>query len=136
MHRRQPIHPALSLVFVFRLRQTCATPSPLVPLKQIPRARLIRHVWELVALAVCDYNVTAGLEGILVVDHLGAEELRRVMRGLIGHHGQSLAFMRFITPWMELSRKLSELVAVRQHALMTGTFSRRRRDSKLFTRSV
>lgn len=70
------------------------------------------------------------------MDHLGAEELRRAMRGLIDHHGQSLAFMRFKTPLMKLARKLSELVVVRQHASMTGSFCRRRSDNKLFTRSV
>lgn len=54
---------------------------------------------------------------------LGAEELRRAQRGLIGHHGQSLAFMRFKTPWMELARKLSKPVVVRQHAPLTGPFA-------------
>ena len=64
--------------------------SPLVPLKQIPRVHLIRHVRELVAPAVGDDHVAAGLEGLQVVGHLGAEELRRVQRGLVDHHGHAL----------------------------------------------
>ncbi len=39
-------------------------PSPLVPLKQIPRVDLVRHVRELVAPAVGDDHVAAGLEGL------------------------------------------------------------------------
>lgn len=82
---------------------------PLAPLKQIPRAHLVRHVRELVTPAVGDDHVAAGLEGLQVVGHLGAEELRRVQRGLVGRHGTPLAFTRFMTLWMELARKLSEL---------------------------
>lgn len=65
-------------------------PSPLVPLKQIPRVHLVRRVRELVAPAVSDDHVAAGLEGLQVVGHLGTEELRRVQRGLIYHHGHAL----------------------------------------------
>ena len=65
-------------------------PSPLVPLKQIPRVHLVRHVRELVAPAVGDDHVAAGFEGLQVVGHLGAEELRRVQRGLVDHHGHAL----------------------------------------------
>ena len=65
-------------------------PSPLVPLKQIPRVHLVRHVRELVAPAVGDDHVAAGLEGLQVVGDLGAEELRRVQRGLVDHHGHAL----------------------------------------------
>lgn len=65
-------------------------PSPLVPLKQIPRVHLVRRVRELVAPAVSDDHVAAGLEGLQVVSHLGAEELRRVQRGLVDHHGHAL----------------------------------------------
>ena len=65
-------------------------PSPLVPLKQIPRVDLVRHVRELVAPAVGDDHVAAGLEGLQVVRDLGAEELRRVQRGLVDHHGHAL----------------------------------------------
>lgn len=64
--------------------------SPLVPLKQIPRVDLVRHVRELIASTVGDDHVAAGLEGLQVVGHLGAEELRRVQRGLVDHHGYSL----------------------------------------------
>lgn len=64
--------------------------SPLVPLKQIPRVDLVRDVRELVAPAVGDDHVAAGLEGLQVVGHLGAEELRRVQRGLVDHHGHAL----------------------------------------------
>ena len=83
--------------------------SPPVPLKQIPRIHLVRHVRELVAPAVGDDHVAAGLEGLQVVGHLGAEELRRVQRGLVDTTGIPLAFTRFMTPWMELARKLSEI---------------------------
>lgn len=64
--------------------------SPLVPLKQIPRIDLVRHVRELVAPAVGDDHVAAGLEGLQVVRDLGTEELRRVQRGLVDHHGHAL----------------------------------------------
>ena len=80
----------LNLVSVFRLRQIRAISSPLVPLKQIPRVHLVGHVRELVAPAVGDDHVAAGLEGLQVVGHLGAEELRRVQRGLVDHHGHAL----------------------------------------------
>lgn len=40
--------PRAQFSFYFRLRQTCAIPSPLVPLKQIPRVHLVSHVRELV----------------------------------------------------------------------------------------
>ena len=65
-------------------------PSPLVPLKQIPRVNLVRHVRELVAPVVGDDRVAAGLEGLQVVGDLGAEELRRVQRGPVDHHGHAL----------------------------------------------
>ena len=64
--------------------------SPLVPLKQIAGIHLVHHVRELVAPAVGDDHVAAGLEGLQVVGHLGAEELRRVQRGLVDHHGHAL----------------------------------------------
>ena len=71
-------------------RVAAAVASPLVPLKQIPRIHLVRHVSELVAPAVGDDHVAAGLEGLQVMGHLGAEELRRVQRGLVDHHGHAL----------------------------------------------
>lgn len=70
--------------------RVAAIGPPLIPLKQIPRVHLVRHVRELVAPAVCHDNVAAGLEGLQVVGHLGAEELRRVQRGLVNHHGHAL----------------------------------------------
>ena len=64
--------------------------SPLVPLKQVPRVHLVRHVRELLAPAVGDDHFAAGLEGLQVVGDLGPEELWRVQRGLIDHHGHAL----------------------------------------------
>lgn len=63
--------------------------SPLVPHKQIPRVHLVRQVRKLVAPTVGDDHVAAGLEGLQVVGHLEAEELRRVRRGLLDHHGHA-----------------------------------------------
>ena len=71
-------------------RISLVPPSSLIPLKQIPRVHLVRHVRELVAPAVGDDYVAAGLEGLQVVRDLGAEELRRVQRGLVDHHGHAL----------------------------------------------
>lgn len=65
-------------------------PSPLVPLKQVPRVHLVRNVRELVAPAVGHDHVAAGLEGLQVVGHLGAEELWRVQGGLVDNHGNAL----------------------------------------------
>ena len=76
--------------FMHKDRVAAAVSSPLFPLKQIPRVHLVRHVRELVAPAVGDDHVAAGLEGLQVVGHLGAEELRRVQRGLVDHHGHAL----------------------------------------------
>lgn len=64
--------------------------SPLIPLEQIPRVHLVRHVRELVAPTVGYDHVAAGLEGLQVMRDLGAEELRRVQRGLVDHHGHAL----------------------------------------------
>lgn len=64
--------------------------SPLVPLKQIAGVHLVSHVRELVVPAVGHDHVAASLEGLRVVVHLGAEELRRVQRGLVDHHGHAL----------------------------------------------
>ena len=73
-----------------RLKIAVGNPSPLVPLKQIPREHLVRHVRELVAPAVGHDHVAAGLEGLKVLGHLGAEELRRVQSGLVDHNGHAL----------------------------------------------
>lgn len=112
MDRRQPIHPVLNLVSVFRLRKICASRSPLVPLKQIPRVDLVRHVRELVAPAVGDDHVAAGLEGLQVVRDLGAEELRRVQRGLVDHHGHALGLHALHDA---LDRARAEVVGVGLH---------------------
>ena len=79
----RPIHPSLKTVKYReeRLPPNSGCRSSLVPLKQIPRVHLVRHVRELVAPAVGDDHVAAGLEGLQVVGHLGAEELRRAQRG-------------------------------------------------------
>ena len=82
--------PRAQFGFCFRLRQTFANRSPLVPLKQIPRVHLVRHVREFVAPAVGDDHVAAGLEDLQVVGHLGAEELRHFQRGLVDQHGHVL----------------------------------------------
>lgn len=86
--------------------------SPLVPLKQIPGINLVRHVRELVAPAVGDDHVAAGLEGLKVVGHLGAEELRRVQRGLVDHHGHAL---RLHALHDALDGARAEVVGVRLH---------------------
>ena len=70
--------------------KTQLNPSPLIQLRQIPCIYLVRNVRELVALAVGDGYVAAGLEGLQVVGPLGSEELRRVQRGLVDHHGHAL----------------------------------------------
>ena len=79
----------LTIRLVDKTRVVASGP-PLVPLKQVPRVNLVRHVRELVAPAVGDDRVAARLEGLKVVGHLGAEELRRVQRGLVDHHGHAL----------------------------------------------
>ena len=61
----------------------------LIPLKQIPRVHLARHVDQVVAPAVGDDHIALGLEGRQVVRRLGAEELGRVERGLVHHHGHA-----------------------------------------------
>ena len=63
---------------------------PLVQLKQIPRVHLVHHVRELVALEVGSDHVAAGLEGLQVVGHLGAEELLSVQSRLVDNHGHAL----------------------------------------------
>lgn len=82
--------PSSLTISKIRMIRVAGRPSPLVPLKQIPRVHLVRHVRELVAPAVGHDHVAAGLEGLQVVGHLGAEELRRVQRGLVDHHGHAL----------------------------------------------
>lgn len=64
--------------------------SSLVALEKVARVHLVRHVREFVAPAVGHDHIAAGLEGLRVVGHLGAEELRHVQRGLIDHNGHAL----------------------------------------------
>ena len=94
-------------------RISLVPPSSLIPLKQIPRVHLVRYIRELVAPAVGDDRVAAGLEGLQVVGHLGAEELRRVQRGLIYHHGHALGLHALHDA---LDRARAEVVGVRLHS--------------------
>ena len=103
----------------------------LISFEQISRIHIFRHVRELVAPAVGDDHVAAGLEGLQVVGHLGAEELRRVQRGLVDHHDRHMAFMRFMTPWMELARKLSEVGFIIRRRMPTIGFSLLQHSHKL-----
>ena len=85
-------------------------------LKQIPRVHLVHNVRELVAPTDGDNNVTAFLEGLQVVGHLGPEELRRVQRGLVDRYGHSLGFHRFHDALDGTRAGASELIfIVRQH---------------------
>ena len=86
--------------------------SPLVPLKQIPRVDLVRHVRELVAPAAGHDHVAASLEGLQVVRDLGAEELRRVQRGLVDDHGHALG-LHALHDALDGAR--AEVVGVRLH---------------------
>lgn len=81
---------ALKQLFVPKVNLAQRGPLPLVPLKQIPRVHLVCHIRKLVAPAVGHDHVATGLEGLKVVGDLGAEELRRVQRGLVDHHGHAL----------------------------------------------
>lgn len=84
----------------------------LVSFKQVACIDLVRHVRELVAPAVGDDHVAAGLEGLQVVRDLGAEELRRVQRGLVDHHGHALG-LHALHDALDGAR--AEVVGVRLH---------------------
>ena len=99
-----------TIILIYKIR--IAVSTPLIPLKQIPRVHLVRHVRELVAPAVGDDHVAAGLEGLQVVGHLGAEELRRVQRGLVDHHGHALGLHALHGA---LDRARAEVVGVGLH---------------------
>ena len=114
--------PALNAV---KLMEECGRPpqaaaSPLVPLKQTPRVHLVRHVCELVAPAVGDDHVAAGLEGLQVVGHLGAEELRRVQRGLVDHHGHAFGLHALHNA---LDGARAEVIAVGVHRYAMNTLT-------------
>lgn len=72
--------------------------------------RLLLHVGELTEPAVDDDDVTARLEGVEVVGHLAAEEVRGVELGPQTSTGTPLAFARFMMPCTELAGKLPEPV--------------------------
>ena len=92
-----------------RARPAQACPSPLVPLKQIPCLNLFLIACELVAPAVGNDPVAAGLKGLQVVATPEPKNSDVSVVGSLTATGTPLAFTRFMTPWMELARKLSEL---------------------------
>lgn len=79
----------LTMRFVDKAKNRGRESSPLIPLKQIPRVDLNRHVCKLVASAVGHDHVTASHEDPQVVRGLGPEKLRRVQRGLVDHAGHA-----------------------------------------------
>lgn len=101
--------------------QSCSLANILIPLEQIPRVDLIGHVGQVVAPAVGNDHVAAGLEGRQVARDLAPEELGRVEGGLAGHHGAPLALTRIMMPWMEEARKLSGFdFVIRRYTPTTG----------------
>lgn len=92
--------------------QSCSLANILIPLEQIPRVDLFRHVGQVVAPAVDHDHVAAILEGRQVVRHHAAEELRRVERGLAGHHGDALGLDALHDA---LDGACAEVVGVRLH---------------------
>lgn len=103
------------------LKQAVDRPPPQVQLKQIPRVRLVHSVRELVTSAVGDDRVAAGLECLQVVRDPGAGVFGSSSVGSWTTTRTPFAFTRFMTPWMELARKLSELdIIVRRHTPTTG----------------
>lgn len=95
--------------------------SPLVPLKQIPRVHLVRHVREFVAPAVGHDHVAACLESLKVVGHLGAEEFRHVQRGPVDHHGHGLG-LHALHDALDGAR--AEVVGVGLHRQAVGAHDR------------
>lgn len=85
----------LTMRFVDKAKKRGRESSPLVPLKQIPRVDLNRHVCKLVAPAVGHDHVTASHEDPQVVRGLGPEKLRRVQRSLVDHQSTPVAFTRY-----------------------------------------
>lgn len=120
-HRRQPIRPSIQSNGIAAEQRP---PSALVSLEQVARVHLVGHTGQIVAPAVGHEPVAPGLELGQIMRDLAAEELRRVEHGLVHHHGPPpLALTRFITPWMELARKLSSFdFMVRRYTPMTGFF--------------
>lgn len=95
--------------------------SPLIQLKQIPRVHLVRDVRELVAPAVGDDHVAAGLKGFQVVRHLGAEELRHAQRRLADHNGHALC-LHVLHEALDGAR--ADVVGVRLHRQAVHAYDR------------
>lgn len=104
--------------------------SLLVPLKQTPRVHLVSHVRELVAPAVGYDHVAAGLEVLQVVGHLGAEELRRVQRGLVDHNGHALSLRAIQDALDGACAEVVEAGRCQAPRAPDRSFCRRRRDDK------
>ena len=58
--------------------------------EQIPRVHPVCNIGQIVAPTVNHNHIALGLELVQVVRYLGPEELRRVERGLVDHHGHAL----------------------------------------------
>lgn len=82
-------------------------PSALVSLEQVARVHLVGHTGQIVAPAVGHEPVAPGLELGQIMRDLAAEELRRVERRLVDHHGHALGLDALHDARIELSRKLS-----------------------------
>ena len=90
-----------------RNRRQTETPSALVSLEQVTRVHLVGHAGQIVTPAVGHERVAPGLELGQIMRDLAAEELRRVERGLVDHHGHALGLDALHDARIELSRKLS-----------------------------
>lgn len=91
-----------------RARPAQACPSPLVPLKQIPCLNLFLIACEFVAPAVGNDPVAAGLKGLQVVGTPEPKNSGASGVGLLTTTGTPLVFTRFMTPRMEMARKLAD----------------------------
>ena len=58
--------------------------------QRAPRVHLVCNIGQIVAPTVSRNHIALGLELVQVVRYLGPEELRRVERGLVDHHGHAL----------------------------------------------
>ena len=84
----------------------------LISLEQIPRVHLVCNIGQIVAPTVSHNHIALGFELVQVVRYLGPEELRRVERGLVDHHGHALGLDAFHDA---LDGARAEVVAVRLH---------------------
>ena len=103
-HRRQPIRPSIQSNGIAAEQRP---PSALVSLEQVARVHLVGHTGQIVAPAVGHERVAPGLELGQIMRDLAAEELRRVERRLVDHHGHALGLDALHDARIELSRKLS-----------------------------